>query len=75
MKDANTLPVLLTITIQLLLWRDKKREARAANLRNLEEEEGEEEEVVSESSTSPVLNGTDLDGKKIARTISREVSL
>lgn len=59
------------MTIQLLLWRDEKREARVSHLQTLEEEE----EVVSEGSTSPVPDEINLDGKKIARTISRELPL
>jgi hypothetical protein len=59
--------VTLTGTIQLLLWRDKKRAARLRSAGTLE--------TVTEGSSSPELEGSDVDGKRVVRTISKDVTL
>jgi ACS family pantothenate transporter-like MFS transporter len=51
--------VLITAAIQLLLWRDKKRAAKAETVEDLPGYEGSE---------SPQLEGSDVDEKRAVRT-------
>lgn len=61
----SLLLVFLTFTIQLLLWRDEKRVARTKNVEIVQD--------LSEGSESPILDGGEIDGKKVVRTMSSEV--
>lgn len=66
MLTALFLSVALTATIQLLLWRDKRRAARS---------ESEASLVASEGSASLRLEGSDDDDKRAVRAVSKEVTL